>query len=286
MSRQGERHAHGRRRQEGDVSCVRFRLRGKEFKKSLKTKDESAARAALHLVELTLHRLHTGQLHVPDRVAPGDFVVSGGTLHEPVDRQPAAEPAPPPPSTGELVDRYTAALKTLVAPSYHASHAMHLRHLMRHLDGRADEPCDGVTFRGLNGFVQARLAERHPNTAELERITLLRHKYLGDSPAAGLAPIMGGEDRPPFRTAAEIERILQRGGLTDEERLDLWDGLYLSPPEIAGLLATVRVNATVDYGYLLHAIPTYSGIRRGEVLRLQCGRCSHWTYPPTRGCGG
>ena len=147
---------------------------------------------------------------------------------------------------------------------------------MRHLDGRADDPCDAVTFRDLDGFLQSRLAQRHPNTAERERISLLqfykwivRQKYLALSPAAGLAPIKGGEDRPPFRTSTEIERILGRGGLTDEQRLDLWECLYLSPPEIAGLLAAVKANARIDYAYLLHAIPAYTGMRRGEVLRLQ-----------------
>ena len=258
----------------GDIYCVRFRLRGKEYKKSLKTRDASAAGAALHLVELTLHRLHTGQLRLPDRVDPGDFVVSGGTLTEPVLGVVPAAPAPP--STRELVDRYTLSLANLVAPTYLSSQAMHLRHLMRHLGGRADEPGNAVTVRDLDGYLQARLAVRHPNTAERERITLLqffkwavRQEYLEVSPAAGLAPIKAGEDRPPFRTTAEIERILERGGLTDEERLDIWDCLYLSPAEIAGLLATVRANATVDYAYLLHAVPAYTGIRRGEVLRLR-----------------
>jgi hypothetical protein len=234
----------------GDVYCARFRFRGREYKKSLKTKDESAARAALHLIEFTLHRLHTGQLHVPERVDPGDFVVSGGTLTEPVEPTRPAKPPPPPPSTRELIDAYTAALKPLAAPSYHSSQAMHLRHLLGHLGPKGDEPCDAVTFRDLDGYLQARLAERHPNTAERERITLLqffkwvvRQEHLPTSPAAGLAPIKGGEDRPPFRTVAEIERILERGGLTDEERLDLWDTLYLSPAEIAGLLAVVRSNA-------------------------------------------
>jgi integrase len=260
----------------GEVFCVRFRLRGKEFKKSLKTKDESAARGALHLVELTLHRLHTGQLRVPERVDPGDFVVSGGTLTEPAERAPEPEPAPPLPATRELIDLYTAALKPLAAPSYHSSQAMHLRHLLRHLGTKGDEPCDAVTFRDLDGYLQARLAKRHANTAERERITLLqfckwvvRQEHLPTSPAAGLAPIKGGEDRPPFRTAAEIERVLERGGLTDEERLDLWDCLYLSPQEIARLLAAVKANTTIDYGYLLHAIPAYTGMRRGEVLRLR-----------------
>jgi integrase len=153
---------------------------------------------------------------------------------------------------------------------------MHLRHLLRHLGNRADATCDLVGFRDLDGYLKARLAERHPNTAERERITLLQfykwavqQKYLAASPAAGLAPIKGGDDRPAFRTIGEIDKIIERGGLAEDEILDLWECLYLNPQEIAGLLATVRANARVDYSFLLHAIPAYTGMRRGEVLRLR-----------------
>jgi integrase len=97
----------------------------------------------------------------------------------------------------------------------------------------------------------------------------VRQGYLPTSPAAGLQPIKAGDDRPPFRTFEEVTRILGRGGLTAEESLALWECLYLAPAEIAGLLAAVRANARVDYSYLLHAIPAYTGMRRGEVLRLK-----------------
>ena len=73
-----------------------------------------------------------------------------------------------------MIDGYTAAQKNLLAPSYHYSQAMHLRHLMRHLGGLADEPCDGVGFRDLDRYLKKRLAERHANTAERERITLMQ----------------------------------------------------------------------------------------------------------------
>lgn len=253
------------------VFHVRFRLRGKEFKKSLKTRDADAARAAGHLVELTLHRLHTGQLVVPDGVDPGDFVVAGGTV-----RHPPAPPAAAAPSVRALVAAYLAAQKDLLAPTYLASQTTHLRHVLAHLGGRADEPADRVAFRDLDGYLTARLAVRHPNTAERERITLLqffkwvvRRGDLAASPAAGLVPIKAGEDRPPFRTAAEVARVLERGGLGGAQALAVWECLYLSPAEIAGLLAVVRANARVDFAFLLHAIPAYTGMRRGEVLKLR-----------------
>ncbi|OAI40491.1 hypothetical protein AYO40_00730 [Planctomycetaceae bacterium SCGC AG-212-D15] len=58
--------------QKDGIYHVRFRYHLKEYKKSLKTRNESAADAALHVVELTIHRLHTGQVHVPEGVDPGD----------------------------------------------------------------------------------------------------------------------------------------------------------------------------------------------------------------------
>ncbi len=66
--------------QKDGIFHVRFRFRGKEYKKSLKTHDKGAATAALHVVTLTIHRLLTGQIQLPAAVDPGDFILSGGTL--------------------------------------------------------------------------------------------------------------------------------------------------------------------------------------------------------------
>jgi integrase len=260
--------------QKDGIFHVRFRFHGREYKKSLKTRDKTAAETARLLLELTIHRLHTGQTQLPPEVDPGDFIVSGGTLLKPVQSSAKSVALP---STRALAEEYKANQKDRLAPSYHYSQAMHLRHLVRHLGAAAaDAPCDQVGFRDLDRYLKVRLAERHPNTVERERITFLQfykwavqQSYLTVSPADGLAPIKGGEDRPPFRTIAEIHHVIERGGLTAAEVLDLWECLYLSPPEIAGLLATVRANARVEYSYLLHAIPAYTGMRRGEILRLR-----------------
>ncbi len=261
--------------QKAGIFHIRFRFRGCEYKKSLKIREQADAEAARNLVELTIHRLETGQISLPPEVDAGDFIVSGGTLKEPL-RQPDHPPVVLLPTTKELIEQYKESQQNLLAESYHYSQAMHLRHLVRHLGERAETPCDMVGYRDLDGYLKARLAERHPNTAERERITILQfykwvvaQGHLGASPAAMLSPIKGGVDRPPFRTIAEVERIIERGGLTDAEILDLWQCLYLGPKEISRLLATVRANAVEDFSYLLHAIPAYTGMRRGEVLRLR-----------------
>lgn len=258
--------------QKNGVYHIRFRFQGKEFKKSLKTSETDSAEAARKSVELTIHRLLTGLLLVPAGIDPGDFILSGGTLREP--RKPARKASLP--STRQLVEEYLESQERLLAASSRSTLAMHLRHLMRHLGERAGEPCDRITHRDLAGFQQARLTERDPVTVDKERVSVrqlytwaVTQGYLSVSPAAALPTVKGGEDRPPFRTLEEIGRIIERGGLSEEEELALWECLYLCPSEIAGLLATVRTNAVADLSYLLHAIPAYTGMRRGEVLRLR-----------------
>src|SRR5262249_3071959 len=68
-----------------------------------------------------------------------------------------------------------------------------------------------------------------------------------------------------------IEAIIARGGLSPRDILRLWDCLFLSPAEISDLLALVRERSIYDVTLLLHAIPAYTGMRRGEVMRLRWG---------------
>ncbi len=75
--------------QKNGVYHVRFRYAGRQFKRSIKSRDALAARAAQATVEVTLYRLLTGQLQCPPGVDLGDFIVSGGVL-----TAPAVPPAP------------------------------------------------------------------------------------------------------------------------------------------------------------------------------------------------
>ncbi len=68
----------------GGIFHIRFRFRGKEYKKSLKIRDKIHAEAAKKVTELTIHRLLTGQITLPTDVDAGDFIFSGGTLTKPL----------------------------------------------------------------------------------------------------------------------------------------------------------------------------------------------------------
>jgi integrase len=257
------------------VYVVRFRHQGKEYKKSLKTRSEDAAKAALHVVELTIHRMHTGQLQVRDGVDPGDFIVSGGTW------TPPAAPAAPPavfPCTRALIDRFLAVRKGECAKTYLDAQRYHLDHFQEFLGEGRDLACNLVTRSTLVNFLRDRKKTSDGETVTRYRVTLtLLYKWMAQEedvpafpfPAEDLPKFKGARERDPFKTTEQIEAILKRGGLDENQILDQWEALYLAPAEIAGLLALVHQRAEDPLSFLLHAIPAYTGMRRGEVLRLR-----------------
>jgi integrase len=255
------------------IYYVRFRYQAKEYKRSLKVRERSDAEAARRSVEQTIHRLLVGLLTVPDGVNPADFIVSGGTLTAPAE-EPTTRPAAP--SLADLIAAYVESQRNLIADSTHGLLTIHLNNWRKHLGHKVSMQSDETCHRDLDRYLRERVAATSATTAAKERRTLQRmyrwavdQDYLDASPASGLTPIVGGAERPPFRTLSEIHDILGRGGLSAAEALDLWECLYLSPAEIADLLMTVRENAREDLSHMLHQLPAYSGMRRGEVLRLR-----------------
>ncbi len=252
----------------GETYVARFRDTNREYKKSLKTSDLADARAAMHSVEQTLHRILTGLIQVPEGVDPGDFIISAGTLTASSRRRTAL------PILSDLVGDYLAN-PSHVSPSYLSTLAVHLRNFARNLGTRTEQPIDRITHRDLDQYLQLRLRDRTGDTVFKERFTLINlfdwavaHGHLTESPALRLPTIKGNSDKPPFRTTAEIEAILSRGGLDEVEAASSWDSLYLLPSEIADLLAIVKSQSTDPLSPLLHLIPAYTGMRRGEILRL------------------
>jgi integrase len=253
------------------VYLARFRFQGKEYKRSLRTADRKNAEAAMHRVEDALHRLAVRLLAVPDGVDPGDFIVSGGTLQAPAPKPRQRDV----PTFEDAVRDYLGNLGHL-AVSNRATVRSHLDNLKRALGAKGGGPLDRVERRDLEAFLQARLKVRSQTTVSKERVTVgqffdwsVAVGHLAGSPAVGLTRVKPAGDLPPFRTYQEIEATVARGGLSPREVLRLWDCLYLSPAEIGELLALVRERSVYDVTPILHAVPAYTGMRRGELLRLR-----------------
>src|SRR5689334_6520311 len=85
---------------------VRFDYRGREFTRSLKTKEERKANALLTGVEATLLKLSHGLLEMPDDAEPGTFIVSGGKLATRPTRLKKQPPPARPRSLKAVLDLY------------------------------------------------------------------------------------------------------------------------------------------------------------------------------------
>ncbi len=89
-----------------------------------------------------------------------------------------------------------------------------------------------------------------------------------DSPMTAFA-IPKLDEKPPFMTREEIERQIAAGGLTEAEKKDLWNALFLTLPEVAELLDQLRKSGTLPWVYPMACFAAHTGARRSELLRAR-----------------
>ncbi|MBL8829113.1 MAG: hypothetical protein JNM18_19175 [Planctomycetaceae bacterium] len=232
---------------------VRFLFAGRHFRRSLHTRDPRQAEVLLFAIRATLGRIELGQLVVPIGVDPGDFIASAG-----MRTTPATNSTPRVPLLRTLIDEFHATRFT-VARSTAYTERIHLKHFATGLGTKLDQPSDQITQRDLDRHLFSRSRSVAADTVAKERATILQlfrwaveQGYLALSPALKLAKVKGAADRAPFRTQAEIQAVIARGGLEDAEVEGLWRSLYLSPDEVAELLQLVTNRASQDFAPLLH----------------------------------
>ena len=75
--------------------------------------------------------------------------------------------------------------------------------------------------------------------------------------------------KPPFQTFEQIERQVARGGLSEFEKEELWDCLFLTLPEVEEVLAWVKEKAIDPFVYPMFVMAAHTGARRSELLRCK-----------------
>jgi hypothetical protein len=61
------------------------------------------------------------------------------------------------------------------------------------------------------------------------------------------------DESPPFMTRTEIDRIIERGGLNEDEIEQLCDAMYLTIPEVNDVLELVKTRARYLFIYPMFA---------------------------------
>ncbi len=254
---------------------VRFRYGGRQFKRSLKTQDEDKAKITLDRIEEMIALLERGLVEMPPNVDPGQFIVTDGKLV----KKPVVEKVV---TLSDLFDRYREMLpEGAKETSTTTTERIHFNHLKRHLGGKT--VVQALTTEILQEYIVKRSQDKWRgrrigvDTIKKEIATLCavwnwaaHLKYLsGPAPVKGLV-FPKGKEKPRFQTWDEIERVIERGGMSKDAQKELWDSLFLTVEQIVELLAHVEGKPKKPaFVYPMIAFVAYTGARRSEMMRAR-----------------
>jgi len=261
------------RRDKSGNYLVSFRWAGVSYNRSLDTRDADLAEAGLARVDETLALLKRGRLLIPEGVDPGLFIKSGGVLTE----APGASEPRRKITLGELCDGFADQARS--DPKTKVTTRIHHAHVKRLLGERT--VVDSITLADVQRYCDQKAKEAwhgrsiRPRTIRKELHTFRQTWEWGArlelvvAPTWQLRNLTLGKDqgREPFRTMAEIQRRIKRGGLKDEEVKRIWECLYLTGEEIRACLEHARLHATAPFVHPMIAFVAMTGCRRAEMLR-------------------
>jgi hypothetical protein len=251
-----------------------FCWQGERRYHSLGKLPERGARSCRDRLEESLRFVDRGLLEVPPDADLGRFLVSGGKLN--------GKPALKAPLTvGELLKRYrTEHPDGVKESSTRSTESIHIAHLLRIIDPKT--AVGAVAIETLQAYANARGKEKGRRGRPISHVTI--QKEIGTLSSVwnrwarplglvdGLAPTKGliyakVRAKPPFQTREQIERQVERGGLSAQEIKDLWGSLFLTLGQVQELLAHVRDRGGRPWVYVAFCLAAYTGARRSEILR-------------------
>lgn len=251
---------------------IRFRYGGQPYKRSLKTRDAKEAQGIVGRVEETIRLLERGRMELPVGAEPGIFILSDGKLHGKslAEQQHTLE--------GLLRLYLKSVPKGSKAHTTLKTEETHVSNLLRHL--RKSKLVQSVTMADVQAYVEKRMRDNYrdkpirPDTVKKEVATLrlIWNWAVTQGYVTGPAPTKGikypkTEQKLPFMTWKEIETIIGRGGLSEEQQSQLWGCLFLTASEVQEVLDHVKQVAHHAFIFPMFVFVAHTGARRSEILR-------------------
>lgn len=254
---------------------VRFRHAGQEYKRSLRTKSRPVANASLGQVEEALRMLSMGMVELPSDVDEGTFIVSGARVRQQKRQRSTVQ------TLEDLFRVYQAELpKGSKEERTLAGERLHFKHLLRHLKPRTK--LSAINSREVQRYVDSRSKDQFhnrtisPDTIKKELTTLRlvwnwakRQEHVQSLPPINHVIYPKRDEKPPFLTMPEINRLLDRGGVSERQEAALWESLYLTRLEVDRLVEHVAKQRTVAFAYPMVVLAAHTGMRRSELLRAE-----------------
>jgi len=260
---------------------IRFYWDGNQQERSCRTKHRSKAQRTQATVEETVEFLRSGRITMPEDVDSVDWILFGGKLQIKSVRHSEVKDK----RFGSICDDYLEdqPQKQATTTDAEKTHVRHLKQilkastLMKNIDldalkeyrrrrnsqkfhGRAISDAtikkELVTFRQIwmwgrqNGFLDIQcplLDEGHRWKIQFEKKNA----------------------RDKFKTWDQVERQINRNGLTDDQVQELWEGLYLDQSQVLELLSHVETQAAHSFIHPMFVFAAYTGARRSEILRSE-----------------
>ena len=253
-----------------------FRLGGEQFKPSLKTTSDRTAENLRGVVEDTIKQLEMGRLSLPAGAARSEiirFVLSGGRQSK---RPMVADRV----ALKRVIDEYFAACIAGKEETTIAGERIHTDHFLRILGQKS--AFARIDTARLQTYAAKRSTEKglrgrkvSPETIKKEfrtfnqiwKMAVAKGYVSGPSPTKGVKLALIDE-KPPFMTWDEIETIIKRGGLTEEQQKAYWDCLFLDEKQVSDLLEYVREHAEHPFIYAAVSFAAFTGARRSEIVPL------------------
>lgn len=252
-----------------------FRFEGQRYTRSLHTRSEKVALGALHRLEDNLRRTELGTLTVPESVDPAEFLLSDGKVPPPAKTERSKVR-----TLGRLCEAYLESMPDgAIEANTRNCIDIHIRHFHRDLGRQLSlTEIDQVKLQEyVNKRAKAtgrRGMPLRPDTIKKELATLtaiwnwaLRAKHVCAPLEKYGLRFPKSPQKPPFQTFAEVTRKCKLLGLSQEDREQLWDSVFLTVDDIAELLAHVRKQDGHPFIYPMFAFAAHTGARRSEMMR-------------------
>ncbi len=261
-----------RQHQSSENYLVSFRFGGRQFTKSIQTKNKRIAAAHLSRIEETIRLLNSGRIQIPAAADPGHFIVSDGKAGE-------KQKLPRRVTLRHLFEYYRESLpdgakeeNTLKGEQRHCEH-------LERILGRSLLATD-LTTKTVQEYVVKRAKDKwnkrviSPQTIKKELTTLRliwnwckdRGLVTGQTPTRGVV-LPKSPEKPRFMTMTEIRKTIARGKISNEEKRVIWESLFLEQAEVSELLKYVKANARFRFVFPMFVFIAHTGVRRSEMMR-------------------
>jgi integrase len=253
-----------------------FRLDGKKFSRSAKTKDRRAAELALAKLQDGLRRVEMGLLELDPNDDIFNTLLSAGSVRSKVTAKKQF-------SIGQLLDQYEASIPAdTIEENTRSMISTHVRHLKRTFGVRLR--ASSIDLSTLQNYINTRGKEKGIHGKQLSPVTIRKEistlftawswakessLVTTDLPRKSRLRYPKLAEKPPFKSYSEISRLIDKCKLDENDQKKYWDCLYLNDVEIAQLAAeTLKAQTPLAIRTMI-VTAAYTGARRSELLRSQ-----------------